>query len=108
MKTTILKFGLLIFALLAFSQVNAQDKKKPDPEKMFAALDTNKDGSISLEEMKARKTKQEVTAEMQEKRFAKMDADSNGSISLEEFKTAAEKGKKGEGKKKQEERKENY
>lgn len=102
MKTTILKFGLLIFALLAFSQVNAQDKKKPDPEKMFATLDTNKDGTVSLEEMKARKTKKEVSAEMQEKRFARMDADSNGAVTLEEFKTAIEKGSKGEGKKKPE------
>ena len=102
MKTTILKFALFTFALLAFSQVNAQDKKKPDPEKMFATLDTNKDGTVSLEEMKARKTKKEVSAEMQEKRFARMDADSNGAVTLEEFKTAIEKGSKGEGKKKSE------
>jgi len=102
MKSTILKFALFSFALLAFSQVNAQEKKKPDPEKMFAALDTNKDGSVTLEEMKARKTKKELSAEAQEKRFAKMDADGNGSISLEEFKGAMAKGGKGEGKKKQE------
>jgi Ca2+-binding EF-hand superfamily protein len=102
MKSTILKFALFSFALLAFSQVNAQEKKKPDPEKMFAALDTNKDGSVTLEEMKARKTKKELSAEAQEKRFAKMDADGNGSISLEEFKGAMAKAGKGEGKKKQE------
>lgn len=102
MKSTILKFAIFSFALLAFSQVNAQEKKKPDPEKMFAALDTNKDGSVTLEEMKARKTKKELSAEAQEKRFAKMDADGNGSISLEEFKGAMAKAGKGEGKKKQE------
>ena len=102
MKSTILKFALFSFALLAFSQVNAHEKKKPDPEKMFAALDTNKDGSVTLEEMKARKTKKELSAEAQEKRFAKMDADGNGSISLEEFKGAMAKAGKGEGKKKQE------
>ncbi|MBP0903758.1 EF-hand domain-containing protein [Mariniflexile gromovii] len=105
MKTTILKFALFSFALLAFSQVNAQDRQKPDPEKMFTALDTNKDGTVSLDEMKARKTKREVTPEAQEKRFAAMDADANGAITLEEFKTAMAKVKgrgQGEGKKKQE------
>lgn len=102
MKSTILKFAIFSFALLTFSQVNAQEKKKPDPVKMFAALDTNKDGSVTLEEMKARKTKKELSAEAQEKRFAKMDADGNGSISLEEFKGAMAKAGKGEGKKKQE------
>lgn len=103
MKTTILKFGLLTFALLAFSQVNAQDKQKPDPEKMFTTLDTNKDGSVSLDELKARKTKREIPAEAQEKRFAAMDADANGAVTLEEFKTAmANRGNRGEGKKKQE------
>ena len=102
MKTTVLKFALVTFVLLAFSQVNAQEKKKPDPEKMFATLDTNKDGNVSLEEMKARKTKKEVSAEMHEKRFARMDANSDGAVTLEEFKTAMEKVGKGEGKKKPE------
>ena len=67
MKTTILKFALFTFPLLAFSQVNAQDKKKPDPEKMFATLDTNKDGTVSLEEMKARKTKKKYLLKCKKK-----------------------------------------
>lgn len=103
MKTTILKFTLLSFALLVFSQVNAQEKQKPDSEKMFTALDTNKDGSVSLDELKARKTKREVSPEAQEKRFAAMDTDANGAVTLEEFKTAiANRGNRGDGKKKQE------
>lgn len=88
MKVTNLKFSLLVITLLAFTQINAQDKKRerPTPEKMFEQLDTNEDKSISLEEFKARKRRgKEVKAEEQEKRFKKMDADSNGSISLEEF-----------------------
>ncbi|WP_372753065.1 EF-hand domain-containing protein [Mariniflexile sp.] len=100
MKLTTLKLGVLALGLFAFSQGNAQDKQKqqPDPEKMFAALDTNKDGAMSLEEFKARKTKKEVAPEILEKRFAKMDADANGLVFLEEFKTAmAKSGGKGKG-----------
>ena len=60
MKTTILKIGLFTLALLSFSQIDAQNKKKQKPEKMFAKIDTNKDGSVSLEEFKARKVKKEI------------------------------------------------
>ena len=87
MKTTIFKFALLSLTMFAFSQVNAQDKPKPNQEKMFANLDTNKDGTISLDEMKARKTKKEIPEKAHEKRFANMDADANGAVTLEEFKT---------------------
>ncbi|WP_445732014.1 EF-hand domain-containing protein [Mariniflexile sp.] len=104
MKTTILKFGLLMFALFAFSQVNAQDKKQPDPEKMFASFDANDDKSISLEEFKNKKRKNEVPAEALEKRYAAMDANSDGSVTLEEFKAGMMKGKKTEGMKKKKEK----
>lgn len=103
MKLTTLKLGVLALGLFAFSQGNAQDRQKPDPEKMFTILDTNKDGSISLEEMKARKRKNEVSDEMQEKRFAKIDTNADGAVTLEEFKAGiANRGNKGEGKKKPE------
>ncbi|WP_405291072.1 EF-hand domain-containing protein [Algibacter sp. Ld11] len=88
-----LKFGLVIVALCAVSITNAQDKKKPDPEKMFASYDTNEDKLITLDEFKAKKRKKEMEAEVLEKRFAKMDADSNGSVTLEEFKAGMAKGK---------------
>ena len=95
MKTTILKFGLLTLALFAFTQINAQEKKKPDPEKMFASFDANKDNSISLEEFKGKKRKNEVPAEALEKKYAKMDANSDGSVTLDEFKAGMIKGEKG-------------
>lgn len=104
MKFTTLKLGVVALGLFAFTQGNAQDKQKPDPEKMFTTLDTNKDGSLSLEELKARKSKKEVSAENQEKRFTAMDVNSDKSVTLEEFKAAMEKGKGGKqsGKKKAE------
>ena len=100
MKTTILKFGLFTFALFTMSQVNAQEQKKPDPEKMFASIDSNNDNSLSLEEFKTKKRKNEVPAEALEKRFAKIDTDSDGAVTLEEFKAGMVKGEKS--KKKQE------
>ena len=100
MKSTTLKLGTLVLALFAFSFADAQEKKKATPENMFKKIDTNEDGSITLEEFKNKKSKREVSAERLEKGFAKMDADSNGSVTLEEFEKAAMDRKKG--KKKQE------
>ena len=93
-----LKLGLVVMALFAVTITNAQDKKKPDPEKMFASYDTDEDKLISLDEFKAKKRRKEVEAAVLEKRYAKMDADSNGSVTFDEFKAGMEKGK-GEGKK---------
>ena len=91
MKTTFLKIGLFTLALLSFSQIDAQNKKKQKPEKMFAKIDTNKDGSVSLEEFKAQKVKKEIPAKEQEKRFTAMDTDANGGVNLEEYKAAIAK-----------------
>ncbi|MCL5130444.1 EF-hand domain-containing protein [Algibacter sp. L4_22] len=88
-----LKFGLVIVALCAVSITNAQDKKKPDPEKMFASYDTDEDKLISLDEFKTKKRKKEMEAAVLEKRFAKIDADSNGTLTLDEFKAGMAKGK---------------
>lgn len=101
MKLTILKFGVLAIGLLVSSHISAQEKKKPDPKKMFASFDANQDKAISLEEFKGRKRKNEIAPEVLEKRFAKMDGDSNGSVTIEEF-IANMQGGKGEKKKKQE------
>ncbi|WP_158847524.1 EF-hand domain-containing protein [Algibacter sp. L1A34] len=88
-----LKFGLVIVALCAVSITNAQDKKKPDPEKMFASYDTDEDKLISLDEFKSKKRKKEMEAAVLEKRFAKIDTDSNGTLTLDEFKAGMAKGK---------------
>lgn len=101
MKITTLKLGTLALALFAFTSIEAQEKKKPDPEKMFKRLDANEDGVITLEEFKSAKRKNEVSDEKLEKNFARMDEDSNGEVTLEEMKASREKGKKkGKGKKK--------
>lgn len=98
-----LKFGLVTLALCSFSLTQAQEKKKPNPEKMFASFDTNEDKAISLEEFKTKKRRNEVKPEMLEKRFKVMDKNEDGSVSLEEFKEGMQGGKgKGDKKKKQE------
>ncbi|GGK25919.1 hypothetical protein GCM10007962_20250 [Yeosuana aromativorans] len=101
MKFNSLTIVILALGLIGFTQANAQNKK-PDPQKMFNSIDTNKDGSISLEEFKAKKRKQEVKPEVLEKRYAHMDADNNGSVTLEEFKAGLAKGKGMKDKKKKE------
>lgn len=100
MKSKTLKIGTIALALFAGSFVQAQEKKKPSPEKMFERFDTNEDGTLTLEEFKNKKRKNEVPAERLEKGFTRMDADSNGSVTLEEFKKAAEQRKKGKKKQK--------
>lgn len=90
-----LKLGVFAIGLLAFSQVNAQEKKQPDPEKMFASFDANNDKMITLDEFKSKKRKNEVQPEQLEKRYAAMDENSDGSVTLEEFKSSLGKAKGG-------------
>jgi Ca2+-binding EF-hand superfamily protein len=73
-------------------------KKKLDPEMLFKKLDTNDDGSLSLEEFKKfgemGKGKLAEHPEVLEKMFKKLDADNDGKLSLEEFKKIGELRKK--------------
>ncbi|MHA7942323.1 EF-hand domain-containing protein [Formosa sp. 3Alg 14/1] len=96
MKLKTLTFAMLSLAFSAVSfSAQAQDKKRePNPEKMLERMDTDKNGTISLEEFKSVKRKKEVDAKTLEKNFAKIDADSNGQITLEELKKQPKKDKK--------------
>ena len=94
MKFTTLKLGVLALGLFTFTQGNAQEKKKPDPEKMFASFDTNSDKSISLDEFKNKKRKNELSLDVLEKRYANMDANADGAVTLDEFKADMMKPKK--------------
>lgn len=91
-------FAMLSLAFFAVSfSIQAQDKKRePNPEKMLERMDTDKNGTISLEEFKSVKRKKEVEAKVLEKNFAKIDTDSNGQITLEELKKQPKKEKKKE------------
>ncbi len=53
------------------------------------AIDANKDGSISIQEMEAHR--QMMRAERQAARLAALDADNNGTVSVEEFNAAHSK-----------------
>jgi Ca2+-binding EF-hand superfamily protein len=86
------RITVLAVAVLAFSvttSITAQEKKKPNLEKAFKRLDTNKDGSITVEELEANEKTKKLA-----KRFSKIDTDENEKISLEEFKAFRSKAKK--------------
>ncbi len=89
--------ALAIASSLAFAQAPGKGPKgpkgdgegarqRPNPEAMFKKLDTNNDGSLSLDEYKASpmgKRNETKAAEI----FAKIDKDSDGKVTLEEFKS---------------------
>ena len=67
---------------------HAQDADKRKMQ--FGRLDTDKNGSISLEEFKAKSK----TPETADTKFARIDTDKNGSLSLEEWATPKNKATK--------------
>ena len=93
MKITTLKLGTLALALFVFSSLQAQEKKEPDFDKMFKRLDADANGTVSLEEFKSAKRKNEVPVERLEKNYARLDADGNGKLTLDELKAGWKKGK---------------
>lgn len=87
MKICIQTLGIMaIAASLSYGQDGPKKgHKPPEPEKIFAKLDSNTDGSVSLDEFKASPRGQK-NPEKAGEIFKKIDADSSGGISLEEFK----------------------
>lgn len=83
---------MTMFALavsIGLSQVaSAEDapKKGKGGGGMFAKLDANSDGKLSLDEFTAGKTGDAL--EKAKKRFTKLDADNDGSVTKEEMKAA--------------------
>lgn len=63
-----------------------EGKKQPDPEKVFARKDADKDGFLTLDEFKT--GMKEPAVEKAPKRFQKVDTNGDGKLSLDEFKTA--------------------
>jgi Ca2+-binding EF-hand superfamily protein len=97
MKITTLKLGTVALALFVFSAIQAQEKKEPNFEKMHKRFDADANGTVSLEEFKSAKRKNEVPVKKLEKNFARLDSNSDGEMTLEELK---ENWGKGKGKKK--------
>lgn len=104
MKSIIQTLAILAFATsVSFAQEEApkgpKGGKRPGPEKIFAKLDADSDGSLTLGEFKESPMAKK-NPERAEKIFARIDADSDTKVTLEEFKAHAPKrhAKKGNGK----------
>ena len=59
-------------------------KNPPDPAKVFARKDTNKDGSLTLDEFKTGMKDKQL--ERAPQRFKTIDANGDGKVSMDEFK----------------------
>ncbi len=59
-------------------------KNPPDPAKVFARKDTNKDGSLTLDEFQAGMKDKQL--ERAPQRFKTIDANGDGKVSMDEFK----------------------
>jgi hypothetical protein len=104
-------FSLALTACVSWNMASAADDnggqqgkhKRPDPAAVFARLDTNGDGFLSLEEFTKARFVQKMDETKQKALFAKIDANGDGKISPEEFKTFMEshKGQHGKGKQQQ-------
>lgn len=94
MKISIQILGIIALATsLSFGEDQApKEKKTPDPEKTFNKLDTDANGSLSLEEYKASPMGTRAGAKAAPK-FKKLDTDGNGSVNLDEFKAGSTGGK---------------
>lgn len=102
MKSKAFKLGALALVLFGCSYtMYAQEKKEPNFKKIFNKFDADKNGTISLDEFKSAKRKNEIPSEKLEKKYARLDADGDGAVTLVELKENWKKGK-GKEKKKQE------
>jgi len=82
------KIGVCVIAICSITFVTAQEggkKKKGNAKELFKKLDTDANGSLSLEEFEKIRKKDNHREAMFDKRFKTLDADANGNISLEEF-----------------------
>lgn len=99
MKIIICMFGALALAVsLSFAQDAPADPaqepgkkggpdkgRRPNPEALFKKLDTNADGSLTLDEFKAGPLGKKDPAKA-EAAFKKLDGDADGKVTLDEFK----------------------
>jgi len=83
------------FALIASAAVAAPDggrKGPPDPEKLFARKDADKNGRLTLDEFKAG-MKGEALGKA-ETRFRKLDGNGDGGVTIEELKSGMKQRRK--------------
>lgn len=84
----LLKGAILVLALLGISNVNAQDEKMAKAQKKLKWMDSNKDKSVSLDEMKAfykdKKNKKGEAINANDM-FYGFDANDDGKVTVDEL-----------------------
>jgi len=88
MVTKTLKVSIFLIALSSFSFVGAQEtivSEKDTSKKMFAHLDINNDGKITLDEFKKKRIKDPAKEGEVIERYKSIDTDENGSVDRVEF-----------------------
>ncbi len=96
MKSILLSLlAVPFFAVAVQAQDAKPEKPKMDPAAAFKKMDSNADGSVTLEEFKA-SPRWKKNADKADEAFKKRDKDSDGKVTLEEFTAKAERPGKAE------------
>jgi hypothetical protein len=84
------KVGFIIVAMFGCfsSQAQQERKRKLHPETILSKMDTDENGTVSLDEFKATRRNKNLKVEVIEKRFKRMDEDASGEVDLDELKKA--------------------
>lgn len=94
MKSILLSLLAVPFLAVAVQAQDAKPEKpnkpKMDPAEVFKKMDSNADGSVSLEEFKASPRWKKDAAKADEA-YKKRDKDSDGKLTLEEFSAKPER-----------------
>ncbi|OZV69076.1 EF-hand domain-containing protein [Winogradskyella aurantia] len=87
-KTVRVSFIIVVMFGYFTSQAQQERKRELHPETILSKMDTDENGTVSLDEFKATRRNKNLKVEVVEKRFKLMDEDASGEVDLDELKKA--------------------